>query len=287
MIAGTNVLNESQRAPGKYIAVDCEMVGLGHMGSESALARVSLVNFHGHILLDTFVATRETVTDLRTWVSGVKASDLIGAPTFEEVQKMVAGLVSGKILVGHAVANDLKALLLDHPGPMLRDTQKCPALRERAKSKYPSLRKLTEMELGVSIQKGSHSSVTDARATMALYRLHKTAWEQQLHRSTEAWLIKSAKEGKRSRAGESSGAGQAEAVTTQDEEDSAPSKKRLKGDGNQSGRKGVSSGLGKIVRSGILRVEGKGEKRMARAHGGSTKSSDGGGGGAKWWEASA
>jgi RNA exonuclease 4 len=84
------------------------MVGMGHMGSESALARVSLVNYHGHVLLDTFVQPREKVTDWRTWVSGVRESDIIDAPSFEEVQKQVATLVKERILIGHAVENDMK-----------------------------------------------------------------------------------------------------------------------------------------------------------------------------------
>jgi RNA exonuclease 4 len=84
------------------------MVGFGHLGSESALARVSLVNYHGHVLLDTFVQPRERVTDWRTWVSGVKESDLIGAPSFEEVQRKVSEVVEGRVVVGHAIENDLK-----------------------------------------------------------------------------------------------------------------------------------------------------------------------------------
>lgn len=84
------------------------MVGLGHLGAESALARVSLVNYHGHVILDTFVAPRERVTDWRTWVSGVREEDILGAPTFDVVQKQVAGLVDGRVLVGHAIENDLK-----------------------------------------------------------------------------------------------------------------------------------------------------------------------------------
>lgn len=90
------------------IAIDCEMVGLGHLGAESALARVSLVNYHGHIVLDTFVAPRERVTDWRTWVSGVREEDILGAPSFEEVQKKVAELIEGKVMVGHAIENDFK-----------------------------------------------------------------------------------------------------------------------------------------------------------------------------------
>ena len=94
--------------PGKYLAMDCEMVGVGPEGTESSLARVSLVNFHGAVLLDVFVRQRERVTDYRTHVSGVREKDMLGARPFEEVQKQVAELLRDKILVGHAVHNDLQ-----------------------------------------------------------------------------------------------------------------------------------------------------------------------------------
>jgi RNA exonuclease 4 len=160
------------------MAIDCEMVGTGPNGSQSVLARVSLVNYHGHILVDSFVKPKERVTDWRTWVSGVRASDMVDAKSFEVVQKEVAELVEGKILVGHAVENDTKvssstssaakmdidgsrkALLLSHPSPLLRDTQTFKALREVAKTKKPGLKKLTELELGLKIQSGAHSSVS-------------------------------------------------------------------------------------------------------------------------------
>jgi RNA exonuclease 4 len=84
------------------------MVGLGPLGSESALARVSLVNYHGHTLLDTFVQPQERVTDYRTWVSGIREEDILSAPQFEVVQKQVAELVEGRVLIGHAISNDTK-----------------------------------------------------------------------------------------------------------------------------------------------------------------------------------
>lgn len=87
------------------------MVGLGQGGEESALARVSIVNYHGHVVLDTFVQPRERVTDFRTWVSGVRESDVMNAPPFDDVQKQVAGVIKDKILIGHAVENDLKVSL--------------------------------------------------------------------------------------------------------------------------------------------------------------------------------
>jgi RNA exonuclease 4 len=83
------------------------MVGVGYKGSESTVARVSIVNYHGHVLLDTFVQPKESVTDFRTWISGVREEDLRGAPDFEEVQSNVNTIVDGRVLVGHAISNDL------------------------------------------------------------------------------------------------------------------------------------------------------------------------------------
>lgn len=52
------------------------------------------VNAAGNVLLDTFVAQKETVSDYRTWVSGVTPQHLIGAPSIEDVQKQVGVVVS-------------------------------------------------------------------------------------------------------------------------------------------------------------------------------------------------
>jgi RNA exonuclease 4 len=72
----------SKTEVGKYIAMDCEMVGVGEGDHEnSALARVSIVNFHGHCVLDCFVKPKEKVTDWRTWVSGVSPKDMANGIT--------------------------------------------------------------------------------------------------------------------------------------------------------------------------------------------------------------
>jgi RNA exonuclease 4 len=63
-------------SPGKYLALDCEMVGVGIDGVESSLARVSLVNYHGVVMLDEFVRQRERVVDWRTEFSGVREGDM-------------------------------------------------------------------------------------------------------------------------------------------------------------------------------------------------------------------
>ena len=174
--------NPAKKEPGNYLAIDCEMVGVGDRGSESVLARVSIVNFHGATIMDRFVRPQEKVTDHRTWVSGVRPKDLKNAPSFSEVQGEVANLIKGKVLVGHAIQNDLKALLLSHPKPLIRDTATFQPLRDLAKTKYPSLKKLAKLVLGIDIQMEgeSHSSVEDARATMAVFRSQKSKWDEML-----------------------------------------------------------------------------------------------------------
>ncbi|GAA6010156.1 hypothetical protein JCM11491_005367 [Sporobolomyces phaffii] len=178
-----------QKETGHYLALDCEMVGVGPSGVESTLARVSIVNYHGHTVLDRFVRPREKVTDYRTWVSGVREEDLRNAPSFQEVQKEVATLLKDRILVGHALSNDTNVLLLSHPWHMTRDTSNYSPLQGLTKTKKPSLRTLAKLVLGVDIQAGEHSSVTDARATMAIYRSQKSAWEDSLLKHTHAVLV--------------------------------------------------------------------------------------------------
>ncbi len=38
----------------KVVAMDCEMVGVGKDGADSELARCSIVNRHGNVLIDTY-----------------------------------------------------------------------------------------------------------------------------------------------------------------------------------------------------------------------------------------
>ncbi|KAL9073380.1 MAG: hypothetical protein Q9161_002995 [Pseudevernia consocians] len=165
---------------GKFIAIDCEMVGVGPTpDTDSALARVSIVNYHGHQLYDSFVQPKEIVTDYRTFVSGITPQLLQSARTFEAVQGDIAKLLDGKILIGHAIKHDLEALLLGHSKRDIRDTSRHPAFRQLAGGKTPSLKKLAREVLGVDIQGGEHSSIEDARATMLLFRREKEGFEKE------------------------------------------------------------------------------------------------------------
>lgn len=173
--------------PGKYVALDCEMVGVGpEPNRDSALARVSLVNYHGHQVYDSYVQMppKVEVTDYRTAVSGIEPKHLRKdvARTFEEVRSDLKILLGGRILVGHAVKNDLDVLILKHDKRLIRDTSKFSKFRQLATKAgwTPGLKMLTQKLLGVEIQTGAHSSVEDARATMALFRLEKDEFEKEI-----------------------------------------------------------------------------------------------------------
>jgi RNA exonuclease 4 len=53
------------------------MVGVGPDGIQSALARVTIVNYYGVTILDKYVRPVERVTDFRTEISGITPKLLI------------------------------------------------------------------------------------------------------------------------------------------------------------------------------------------------------------------
>eukprot|EP00899_Mesostigma_viride_P015617 jgi/Mesvir1/24056/Mv10785-RA.1 len=165
----------------KVLALDCEMVGVGSDGVRSVLARVCLVNDKGEVVYDKFVKPIERITDYRTHVSGVRASDLNGSKAvgFYEAQKQVEEMIKGRILVGHALKNDMKALMLSHPRRMMRDTSTYFRFRG-GKGRPRALRHLAKDILGRTIQEGKHSPDQDARAALDLYLSCRKEWERSL-----------------------------------------------------------------------------------------------------------
>ncbi|XP_054263023.1 uncharacterized protein LOC128986602 [Macrosteles quadrilineatus] len=162
----------------KHIAMDCEMVGVEIGVNKNMLARISLVNSNGDCVYDKFVKPTEPVLDYRTKVSGVRPRDLENATDFKIVQKEVSDILKSRILVGHALKNDLKVLYLSHPKHSMRDTSKFKKFRE---GKTPALKKLAKKYLGATIQEGEHSSVQDAFAAMQLYKMFKKEWEASIY----------------------------------------------------------------------------------------------------------
>jgi len=173
----------------QYVALDCEMVGIGSGGKKSALARVSIVDWDLNVILDTFVKVPIRVTDFRTHVSGVEAKNIKdkNAMGVEECRNTVAAILKDKILVGHALTNDFKALMLSHPKMKIRDTTKYRPFQRYGNGKWRprKLRDLVSENLKGKdgFQQGEHDSVEDARSTMELFQLVRIQWEKELSSS--------------------------------------------------------------------------------------------------------
>lgn len=165
------------------LALDCEMVGVGPGGVRSALAQVVIVDWSGQCVYSTYAKPAEAVTDFRTAVSGVLPKHLANARPFALVQRDVSSLIKGKVLVGHALHNDLKALLLTHPWTHTRDTATYQPFCRLGWDGAPRARKLSQLaaeNLGLEIQGGNHDPAEDARAALALYKLRRREWEHGL-----------------------------------------------------------------------------------------------------------
>eukprot|EP00953_Heterococcus_sp_UTEX-ZZ885_P037903 19460-Heterococcus_DN1.PRE.4 len=129
LVASQRKLKQSGQEPtpeecAQYVGLDCEMVGVGFGGKTSVLAQCCVTDWWGNTLYNAYVKPVERVTDFRTFVSGVRAKHLKSgdAVTLRQCQAAVVPLLKDRILVGHALQNDLKALMLSHPHNMIRDT---------------------------------------------------------------------------------------------------------------------------------------------------------------------
>merc|ERR1712038_2058505 len=87
------------------------------------------------------------VTDFRTHVSGVEPKHIKSknnAMPVNQCRDEVAKLLKDKILVGHALANDFKALMLTHPKEKIRDTAKYRPFQRYGNGKWRA-RKLKDL----------------------------------------------------------------------------------------------------------------------------------------------
>eukprot|EP00541_Cyclophora_tenuis_P004592 CAMPEP_0116562200 /NCGR_PEP_ID=MMETSP0397-20121206/12025_1 /TAXON_ID=216820 /ORGANISM="Cyclophora tenuis, Strain ECT3854" /LENGTH=275 /DNA_ID=CAMNT_0004088465 /DNA_START=155 /DNA_END=982 /DNA_ORIENTATION=+ len=178
----------SEEEKTRFVALDCEMVGVGFDGLKSALARVCLVDWYGSVLLDVYVRPEEQITDYRTFVSGITPENLASEDAVSIVQcrKMVGQLLHGKILVGHGLKSDIRALGMTHPWYDTRDTGKYePFMKVRFDDGVLWPRKLKDLakeKLHLDIQQPgvSHSPQEDAHTAMELYKLVRRKWEKAM-----------------------------------------------------------------------------------------------------------
>jgi RNA exonuclease 4 len=176
--------------------MDCEMVGT--ITGESVAARVVLIDWRGRTVLDIYVKPDVDIADYRTFVSGITKEHLDNAHSYADAQKLVKELLTDKILVGHGVDNDLRALGLVHPWLMTRDTAyyqpfmrvletntnhgSVASSRDGKNAAMWGPRKLKELakeklQREIQVVGGSHCPVEDALAALDLYKSHRPRWE--------------------------------------------------------------------------------------------------------------
>ncbi|UPX13442.1 uncharacterized protein EKO05_0003950 [Ascochyta rabiei] len=157
----------------RAVALDCEMVRIGHNISE--LARLSAIDYlTGEILIDTLVRPLHAVTDWRTQWSGVTAqamnaavasgTALQGAP--EARTQLFTFVDTETVLVGHALHHDLAALGICHQNVVDSAALASKAVAMGARKQW-GLQALCAELLTLSVQgHGSqgHDSVEDALA---------------------------------------------------------------------------------------------------------------------------
>jgi DNA polymerase III epsilon subunit-like protein len=178
------------------VAIDCEMIGIGR---RSHLARVTIVDFDGRVILDKFVKPpniprNNTVKiNYRTHVSGVTKAILnTYGQEFSDVQEQVMSILEGKTVLGHGLINDFKALEI--PDWRARyhyfDTTEMPFFmklhKQEGRPDYLQPRKLKYLAtefLGKNIQvEGEpHDSAEDARTVIELYHAFPDKFVATVH----------------------------------------------------------------------------------------------------------
>ena len=150
------------------IALDCEMVET-IFGLE--IARVSVVDMEGSLLLDTTVLPTHEVTNYLTEFSGITKEILDETKTtLEEVRSKLLEqfIFKDTVLVGHGLENDLQKLHIAH-----RKVVDTALLYGRLSGGKYKLRELTRhfLHRDIQIAGHSHDSTEDAIACLDLVKL--------------------------------------------------------------------------------------------------------------------
>lgn len=154
----------------QLFVMDCEMVTTNV--DRFALARVSIMDWDGKVVLDEFVKPPDPIKDYLTPYSGITKEMMDGATlTLLDVQAKLRDMLTPQaILAGHSLDSDLRALKMSYP--FIVDTSLLYP-HPKGPPQKSSLKFLSQKYLGREIQQSSttgHDSVEDAKACLDLIR---------------------------------------------------------------------------------------------------------------------
>jgi RNA exonuclease 4 len=173
-----------------YFCLRCGTVGIGPGGLDSAVGRVTLVNWENQVIIDTFVKVPVRVTDYRTAETGITAQALCSdqARKLEDVRAKVSAMIKGRILIGHGLEVDLLALGLMHPWCDVRDTAIYSPYMKKVMDPLTvmllprDLQGLAADVLHRDISDSNGGPIVDAICCLDLYKTARSAWEADLIR---------------------------------------------------------------------------------------------------------
>lgn len=157
-----------------FLSMDCELIETGDSSNPNVVSRVSIVNYNSMLVYDKYVRTVVIGNDIRTNNDDSKSADEL-----KDICAEVAAIIKDRVLVGHSVIADLKALSLTHPQHLVRDAAYYPPL---CPYRPRSLKCLVKERLGVDLQGADTCSIEDARAVLAVYKSVKNEWEADVKR---------------------------------------------------------------------------------------------------------
>ncbi len=165
-----------------FVVLDLEGTGFQHKEREGIVEIAALHISNGEILKNFYYEIIDPEIEIPPMVSrihGLKNTDLIGKPVFNEINKDLLKLLNHKILIGHNVIVDYKLLKLKMPNyepSLIIDTKKISKYFWRSESKHGldnliEKFKINESLKGLPIERGRHSAYYDAFATATIFLL--------------------------------------------------------------------------------------------------------------------
>ncbi|KAF9472465.1 hypothetical protein BDN70DRAFT_475826 [Pholiota conissans] len=161
----------------RYIGIGVVNVYIGTMKfrdkSEAIpmVARVSLIDYRGRLLFDSYIRPTHLVEDYRQAQTGLSYDHLCNAPSFVDVQKRIAAYIQDKIIVGHRVWIFLAVLGLSHPALHTRDLALFRPMRKKLGSRVVvELSTLVKVFMARDVGLQYEDSAEFSRAAMDLFR---------------------------------------------------------------------------------------------------------------------